>query len=101
MYNAETHAVRAYFVDRIPKKTTKKPHAGMMYLFSTQVVSLYQKGHSEKKTIVSLKNLRNVEVEPSGTQIVISYTDGKKEKTMRHKFRDVTETKAFLVVLDR
>ncbi len=55
VYNAETHAVRAFAMERVPKKAGKRTNFGHLYVFSTQLVSLYQKGHSEKKTVVAFK----------------------------------------------
>lgn len=90
-FNAETHAVRAFGGFRVPKKASKKPHPGTLYVFQSQVVSLYQKGHSEKKSIIPLSDILSVKARAEGNLVVdITYSVNKKQKQLSHQFPDVT-----------
>lgn len=83
-YDAEIHAVRAYFCQRIPKKEKKAPRDALLYVFSTKLVSLYQKGHSQKKTIVSFPDLKNVTRD--AMNVTIEFKDKKKDKLIHLRF---------------
>lgn len=87
VYEAATHAVRVFPGDRIPKKASKKPRAGAIYVFPTRIISVYRRGHSEKKATIELADVKIVQ-EPSGSRVVLSYHEKKKDKQFTFQLAD-------------
>ena len=88
LYEANTHAVRAWSCQRIPKKANKHPRDSMIFVYPTQLVNMYHKGHSEKKCIVPFGSVTEFTLEESGSRITVAYTQKKKTRSMILQFKD-------------
>ncbi len=89
-FEADIHAVKAYKCRRVPKELKKTPRDAILFVFSTRIAILYQKGHHQKNTMMSLKDLQTVRLE-GDSDLVIEYLDGKKHKTARIRFASNAE----------
>jgi CRP-like cAMP-binding protein len=94
-YDAEIHAVRAYDGQRVPKDgAKKKPYTAILYVFSTRVAILYQKGHHQKKTLVGFESVQSFKPEGDHDLVLEYIDDRKKHRTARMRFAQPTVAQA-------
>ena len=101
VYNASLHAVRMWDCQRLPKKASKKPREGKLFVFPTHIANVYQRGHSEKKSVVKMEQLESIVLEPQGSKILFNYKEGKKDKSITLVLPDFKDAKVAVELVEQ
>ncbi len=96
-YDADVHAVKAFVGLRVPKSAKKTPRDAIVYVFQTRVAILYQRGHTQKKTIIEFANLQKIK--STGTDVAIEYSD-KTVKSVLIRFPGANVAEACVRVIE-
>lgn len=61
-YDADMHAVHAFWCLRLPKDSNKSPRDAIFYVFSTRIANLYHKGHLQSRVAVEFQDIESMQV---------------------------------------